>query len=188
MVRKEVLKWLDHGIIYPISDSEWVSPVQVVPKKTGITVIRNEKNELVPTRVQSGWRVCIDYRKLNAATRKDHFSLPFLDQMLERLAGHSFYCFLDGYSGYTQISIAPEDQEKTTFTGPFGTYAFRRMSFGLCNALPTFQSCMISTFSYLVEQCMEIFMDDFSAFGSSFNNYRSNLRRVLERCRRKAGL
>ena len=78
VVRKEVLKWLDHGIIYPISDSEWVSPVQVVPKKTGITVVRNDKNELVPTRVQSGWRVCIDYRKLNPATRKDHFPFPFL--------------------------------------------------------------------------------------------------------------
>ena len=88
-----MLKWLEHGIIYPISDSEWVSPIQVVPKKTRITVIRNDKNELVPTRVQSGWRVCIDYRKLNAATRKDHFSLPFLDQMLERLAGRSSIAF-----------------------------------------------------------------------------------------------
>jgi len=75
------LKLLDHGIIYPISDSEWVSSIQVVPKKTGIIVIRNDKNELVPTRVQSGWRVCIDYGKLNAATMKDHFSLPFLDRM-----------------------------------------------------------------------------------------------------------
>jgi len=104
-----VLKWLDHRIIYPIFDSEWISPVQVVPKKTGIIVIRNDKNELVPTCVQAGWRVCIDYRKLNAATRKDHFPLPFLDQMLERLAEHSFYYFLDGYSGYTQISIAHEE-------------------------------------------------------------------------------
>ena len=101
VVKKEVLKWLDHGIIYPISNSEWVSPVQVVPKKTGITVIRNDKNELVPTRVHSRWRVCVDYRKLNSVTRKDHFSLPLLDQMLERLAGHSFYCFLDRYFGYT---------------------------------------------------------------------------------------
>jgi len=109
VVRKEVLKWLDHDIIYPISDSEWVSPVHVVPKKTRITVIKNDKDELIPTRIQSGWRVCIDYRKLNSATRKDHFSLPFLDQMLERLAGRAYYCFLDGYSGYTQVPIAPED-------------------------------------------------------------------------------
>jgi len=127
----------------------------------------------------------MDYRKLNAATRKDHFSLPFLDQMLERLAGHSFYCFLDGYSGYTQISIAPEDQEKTTLTGPFWAYAFRRMSFGLCNAPAAFQHCMISIFSDLVEQCMEIFMDDFSVFGSSFDECLSNQRKMLERCREK---
>ncbi|KAH9792667.1 hypothetical protein KPL71_004223 [Citrus sinensis] len=139
VVKNEILKLLNVGIIYPISDSKWVSPVQVVPKKSGITVVKNEENKLVPTRVQTGWRVCIDYRKLNAATRKDHFPLPFIDQMLERLSGHSHYCFLDGYSGYNQIVIAPEDQEKTTFTCPFGTFAYRRMPFGLCNAPATFQ-------------------------------------------------
>ncbi|CAL8089239.1 unnamed protein product [Prunus armeniaca] len=106
VVRKEVMKLLDVGIIYPISDSKWVSPVQVVPKKSGITVVKNEANELVPTRMTTGWRVCIDYRKLNTATSKDHFPLPFINQMLERLAGHSHYCFLDGYSGYNQIAIA----------------------------------------------------------------------------------
>ena len=84
----------------------------MVPKKGGFTVIRNEKNELIPTRTVTGWRVCIDYRKLNTATRKDHFPLPFIDQMLDRLAGHPHFCFLDGYSGYNQIAIAPEDQEK----------------------------------------------------------------------------
>jgi len=105
--------------------------------------------------------------------------------MLERLAGHSFYCFLDGYSGYTQISIALEDQEKTTFTCPFGTYAFRRMPFGMCNAAATFQRCMIFIFSDLVKQCMEIFMDDFSVFGSSFDGCLSNLGKVLERCQEK---
>ena len=180
-----MLNWLDHGIIYPISDSGWVSPIQVVPKKTSIIVIRNDKNELVPTQVQSRWRICINYRKLNAVTRKDHFSLPFLDQMLERLAGHSFYCFLDGYFGYADIFIAPKDQEKTTFTCPFGKYAFRRMSFGLCNAPATFQRCMIFIISDLVEQCMEIFMDDFSMFRSSFDDCLSNLTKVLKGCREK---
>ena len=109
VVRKEVLKWLNAVFIYAISDSLWVSPVHVVPKKGGFTMIRNEKNELIPTRTVTGWRVCIDYRKLNTATRKDNFPLPFIDQMLDRLAGHPHFCFLDGYSGYNQIAIAPED-------------------------------------------------------------------------------
>ena len=131
VVRKEVLKWLDNGVIYPISDSAWVSPVQVVPKKGGTTVIRTENNILLPSRTVTRWRICIDYRKLNKATQKDHFPLPFLDQMLDRIAGHKYYCFLDGYFSYNQIAIAPEDQDKTTFTCPYGTFAFRRMPFGL---------------------------------------------------------
>ncbi|CAN6544084.1 unnamed protein product [Malus baccata var. baccata] len=151
VVKKEIIKLLDCGVIYPISDSHWVSPVQVVPKKSGVTMVKNEDNELVPTRIQTGWRVCIDYRKLNATIRKDHFPLPFIDQMLERLANHSFYCFLDGYSGYNQIVIAPDDQEKTTFTCPFGTFAYRRMPFGLCNAPATFQKCMFD------EECESAF-------------------------------
>ena len=115
-----MLKLLDVGIIYPIADSKWVSPTQVVLKKFGITVIKNENNELIPTHVTTGWRMYIDYRKLNAVTRKDHFPLPFLDQVLERVSDHEYYFFLDGYSGYYQIEIAFEDQEKTTFTCPFG--------------------------------------------------------------------
>ncbi|KAL1563530.1 hypothetical protein AAHA92_05987 [Salvia divinorum] len=102
-------------------------------------VVTNSKNELVPTRLVTGWRMCIDYRKLNAATKKDHFPLSFIDQMLERLAGNQYFSFLDGYSGYFQNYVDPEDQEKTTFTCPFGTYAYRRMPFGLCNAPGTFQ-------------------------------------------------
>ncbi|KAM6567243.1 hypothetical protein CsatA_026371 [Cannabis sativa] len=183
VVRDDVIKMLDVGIIYPISDSPWVSPVQVVPKKSGITVVKNEKNELIPTRVQTGWRVCIDYRKLNSVTRKDHFPLPFIDQMLERLAGHAYYCFLDGYSGYNQIPIAPEDQEKTTFTCPFGTFAYRRMPFGLCNAPATFQRCMIAIFSDMVERNLEVFMDDFSVFGNSFDDCLHHLSLVLIRCK-----
>ena len=185
VVRKEVLKWLNAGFIYAISDSSWVSLVHVVPKKGGFTVIRNEKNELIPIRTVTGWRVCIDYRKLNTATRKDNFHLPFIDQMLDRLAGHPHFCFLDGYSGYNQIAIAPKDQEKTTFTCPFGTFAFRRMPFGLCNAHGTFQRCMMSIFSYLAEEVMEIFMDDYTVYGSSFEQCLHNLGTVLQRCKDK---
>ncbi|KAM1087706.1 hypothetical protein ACFX2B_013058 [Malus domestica] len=182
VVKKEIIKLLDCGVIYPISDSRWVSPIQCVPKKSGVTVVENAENELVPTRIQTGWRVCIDYRKINATTRKDHFPLPFLDQMLERLADHSFYCFLDGYSGYNQIVIAPDDQEKTTFTCPFGTFAYRRMPFGLCNAPATFQRCMVSIFLDYVEKIIEIFMDDFSVFGDSFDKCLDNLTLILKRC------
>ena len=185
VVRKKVLKWLNAGFIYAISDSPWVSPVHVVPKKGGFTVIRNKKNELIPTRTVTGWRVCMDYRKLNTTTRKDHFLFPFIDQMLDRLVGHPHFCFLDGYSGYNQIAIAPEDQEKTTFTCPYGTFAFRRMPFGLCNAPSTFQRCMMSMFSDLVEEVMEIFMDDFTVYGSSFEHCLNNLETVLQRCKDK---
>ena len=118
VVIKEVLKWVNVGFIYVISDSPWVSPVHVVPKKGRFTVIINEKNELIPIRTVTGWRVCIDYKKLNTTTRKDHYPLPFIDQMLDRSARHPHYCFLDGYSGYNQIAITPENQEKTIFTCP----------------------------------------------------------------------
>ena len=124
VVKKEIIKWLDAGIIYPISDSSWVSLVQCVPKKGCMKMVENAKNELIPTRVVTGWRICMDYRRLNKNTWKDHFPLPFIDQMLDRLAGREYYCFLDGYSGYNQIVIALEDQHKTTFTCPYGTFSF----------------------------------------------------------------
>nr|GEV35050.1 reverse transcriptase domain-containing protein [Tanacetum cinerariifolium] len=162
VIKQEVQKLLDAGLIYPISDSPWVSPVHYVPKKGGFTVVENEDNELIPTRLVTCWRVCIDYRKLNEATRKDHFPLPFMDQMLERLAGNQYYCFLDGFSGYFQISIDPKDQEITTFTEPYRTFAYHRMPFGLCNAPGTFQRCMMAIFHDMIEKTMEVFMDDFS--------------------------
>jgi hypothetical protein len=105
--------------------------------------------------------------------------------MVERLAGHEYYCFLDGYSGYNQVPVDPEDQEKTTFTCPFGTFANCRMPFGLCNAQATFQRCMISIFSDIVKRFMEIFLDDFSVFNSSFKECLHNLTLVLVRCKEK---
>ncbi|GJU81035.1 hypothetical protein Tco_1283400 [Tanacetum coccineum] len=138
VVKKEVIKLLNAGLIYPIFDSHWVSPIQVLPKKGGMTIVKNEKDELILQRMDTGWLICIDYYKLNNATQKDHFPLPFIDQMLERLARHEYCWFLDGVSGYFHIPIAPEDQEKTTFTCPYGTFAYKRMPFELCNAPTTF--------------------------------------------------
>uniref|UniRef100_A0A2N9H363 RNA-directed DNA polymerase n=1 Tax=Fagus sylvatica TaxID=28930 RepID=A0A2N9H363_FAGSY len=147
-----------------------------------LDAVKNANDELIPTRLVTGWRICIDYRKLNSATRKYHFPLPFIDQILEKVAGHKYYCFLDGYSSYYQIEIALEDQGKTTFTCPFGTFAFRRMPFGLCNAPATFQRCMMSIFSDMVEKFMEVFMDDLSIFGDSFDDCLNHLKLVLARC------
>nr|GEX04328.1 reverse transcriptase domain-containing protein [Tanacetum cinerariifolium] len=156
VIKKEVEKLFDAGLIYPISDSPWVSPVHCVPIKGSFTIVENEENELIPTRLVTEWRVCIDYQKLNEATRKYHFPLPFMDQMLERLAGNEYYCFLDGFSGYFQIPIDPRLQEKTT--------------------------CMLAIFHDMVEKTMEVFMDDFSIFGNSFENCLPRLDKMLQRC------
>ncbi|GJZ45486.1 reverse transcriptase domain-containing protein [Tanacetum coccineum] len=139
VVKKEIMKLLDIGIIYPISDSPWVSPIHCVPKKGGITVVTNKNDKLVPTRTLTGWRVYIDYRKLNEATAKDHFSLPFMDQM--------------------------------------------RMPFGLCNAPATFQRCMLAIFHDMIEESVEVFMDDFSVFGDSFDKCLNNLDKMLQHCK-----
>nr|GEV52699.1 reverse transcriptase domain-containing protein [Tanacetum cinerariifolium] len=156
VIKKEVLKLLDARLIYPISDSPWVSLVHC-------------------------WRICIEYRKLNDATRKDHFPLPFMDQMLERLAGNEYYSFLDGFSGYFQIPKDFKDQEKTTFTCPYGTFAYHRIPFVLCNAPGTFQRCMIAIFHDMIEKTMEVFMDDFSVFRNSFKTCLSYLDKMLKR-------
>jgi hypothetical protein len=182
VLKKEVLKLLHVGIIYPIPYSEWVSLVQVVPKKGGMTVVENSKNELIPQRTITGWRMCIDYRKLNKATKKDNFPLPFIDEILERLEKHSFF-FFDGYSGYHQIPIHPDDQNKATFTCPYGTYAYRRMSFGLYNALTSFERCMMSIFVDMIEDIMK--KDNFSVYGKTINHCLRNMDRVLQSAKRR---
>ncbi|GKF15224.1 reverse transcriptase domain-containing protein, partial [Tanacetum coccineum] len=149
VIKKEVEKLLDTGLIYPISDS----PLHV----------------------------CIDYRKLNEATRKYHFPLPFMDQMLKRLARNEYYCFLDGFSSYIQIPIDPHDQEKTTFTCPYRTFAYRRIPFGLCNAPGSFQRCMVAIFHDMIEKMMEVFVDDFLVFRNSFRNCLSRVDKMLQR-------
>src|ERR1700733_6622569 len=164
IVKEELQKLLNAGFIYPISDSEWVSPLVIVPKKNG------------------KWRVCVDYRALNKATQKDHFPLPFIGQVLDTLAGNKFFSFLDGFSGYNQIQIAPEDQDKTTFTCPWGTFAYRVLPFGLCNAPATFQRVVLSIFADLINDSVEISMDDFTSYRSSFQEALSNLGNVLSKC------
>jgi hypothetical protein len=165
IVKEELQKLLDVNFIYPISDSKWVSPLVVVPKK------------------ENKWRICVDYRELNKATLKDYFPLPFIDQVLDTLAGKKYFSFLDGFSGYNQIQIAPEDQEKTTFTCPWGTFAYKVFSFGLCNAPATFQRAVLGIFADLIHECVEIYMDDFSVYGDSFSKALHNLEKVLIRCR-----
>ncbi|RDX89403.1 hypothetical protein CR513_28873, partial [Mucuna pruriens] len=140
VVKKEVTKLLVVGIIYPISDSQLVSLMQVVPKKSRTIVTKNQHDKLVPMQIQNSW-----YRRLNQATHKDHF--PFLF----KLVGKSHYCFLDGFFGYKQIHIAPQDQHKITFSCPFGTFVYTRMPFGLCNAPSTFQHCMTSIILNLLQ-------------------------------------
>jgi hypothetical protein len=164
ILKEELQKLLNAGFIYPISDSEWVSPLVIVPKKNG------------------KWRVCVDYRALNKATQKDHFPLPFIDQVLDSLSGKKFFSFLDGFSGYNQIKIAPQDQDKTTFTSPWGTFAYRVLPFGLCNAPATFQRAVLGIFSDMLNDSMEIFMDDFTPYGVSFQEALENLEKVLKRC------
>eukprot|EP00253_Pinus_taeda_P023260 PITA_23260 len=164
IVKEELQILLNAGFIYPISDSEWVSPLVIVPKKNG------------------KWRVCVDYRALNKATQKDHFPLPFIDQVLDNLAVKKFFSFLDGFSGYNQIKIAPQDQDKTTFTSPWGTFAYRVLPFGLCNAPATFQRAVIGIFSDMLNDSLEIFMDDFTPYGTTFEYALQNLEKVLKRC------
>ena len=145
----------------------------------------NKKGEEIQTRLPTKWWVCIDYQKLNSATKKDHFPLPFIDHILDRLAGQNYFRFLDGYSSYNQISIHLDDQEKMTFTCPFGTFAFRWMPFKLCNALATFQQCMTVIFSDFFRDSLEVFMDDFSLFGYDFDSCLADLTKILKVCIRK---
>jgi hypothetical protein len=158
-------KLLQANLIYPISDSQWVSPLVIVPQKNG------------------KWRICVDFMELNKATHRDYFPLPFIDQVLDTLSGKKYFSFLDGFSGYNQIQIAPEDQEKTTFTCPWGTYAYRILPFALCNALATFQRVVLAIFSELTNDCVEFYMDEFTVHGKYFQEALTSLQKVLIRCK-----
>ena len=148
---------MDVGFIYPISDSEWVSSLVLVRKKN------------------CKWRIYVDYWELNKATKKDYFPLPFIDQVLNGLAGKKLFSFLDGFDGYNQIMISQEDQDKTPFTCPWGTFSYRALPFGLCNSLATFQREILSIFAELVHDSIEIYMDDFTPYRCDFLEDISNL-------------
>jgi len=164
VVKAELQKNLGVKFIYPISDSKWVSPFVVVPKKNG------------------KWRISVDYRELNKETQKDHFPLPFIDQVLDTLAGNKFFSFLDGFGGYNQIQIAPEDQDKTTFTCPWGTFSYRVLHFGLCNVPATFQRDILSIFADLINEGLEVYMGDFTSYEDSFDPALDTLEKVIKHC------
>jgi transposase InsO family protein len=169
MVKEEVDQLTAAGFIYPVLSSEWVSPIVCVPKKPypdGTIKIR----------------VCQDYRKLNAATRKDHFPLPFIDMVLDQVSGYDCYSFLDGYSGYNQVIIREQDRDKTTFTTDWGTFAYNVMPFGLCNAPATFQRIMMIIFQEFLRKFLEVFMDDFCVYSPEAEHF-SHLIQTFEKCR-----
>ena len=169
MVKQELEKLLEAGVIYPVLNSEWVSPIVIAPKKVG----KDGKQKI---------RICQDFRKLNQQTKKDHFPLPFNDVILDKVAGHERYSFLDGFSGYNQVHIREEDQPKTTFTMDWGTFAYRRMPFGLCNAPATFQRLMTTVFSDFLRQFLEIFIDDFCVY-SDANDHLRFVESTTQRCK-----
>ncbi|GJR88555.1 reverse transcriptase domain-containing protein [Tanacetum coccineum] len=154
-VEKTSMTWIDLSTHSLLALGE---PVQCVLRKGGMMssqLMRNEQKQNDSTRIGLGFG---------------------------ELAGNEYYCFLDGFSGYFQIPIDPKDQEKTTFTCPYGTFAYRRMPFGLCNAPGTFQRCMMAIFHDMIEKTMEVFMDDFSVFGDSFSTCLAHLEKMLKRC------
>ena len=164
IVKEEIQKILEEGFIYPISDNDWVPPLVIAPNKNG------------------KWRIFVDYRELNKETKKDHFPLPFIDKVLESFSGKRLFPFLNGFSGYNQIHISPEDQDKTTFTCPWASFTYMLLPFGLCNASATFQRVVIGIFSEMVNDCMEVFMDDFTPYGDSFDGALENLEIFLKHC------
>ena len=149
---KEVKALLGAGFIYPVENSEWVSPVVVVPKKNG------------------KWRVCVDFKPLNAVMKRDHFALPFQDEILDEIARHEMYTVCEGYSGYLQIRIAEEDQRKTTFITLWGCFAYKCMPFGLTNAVFTFNRLAIHVFQPFFGKFVRVFIDDFAIYSTRLDH------------------
>ncbi|KAL3682295.1 hypothetical protein R1sor_000317 [Riccia sorocarpa] len=164
LVKENLDSLLDAGFIYPILSSDWVSPIVVVPKKATGKI-----------------RVCQDFQKLNEVTLKDHHPLPFTDVILDQVAGYEQYSFLDGFSGYNQVFLKPEDCEKTTFTTDWGTFAYKVMPFGLTNAPATFQRMMTNIFRDYLRKFIEVFLDDFCVF-SNRADHLDKLEKTFQKC------
>ena len=147
-LKEEVDKLLKAGFIYPVETAEWVSPVVVTPKKDG------------------RWRVCVDFKPLNAATKKDPYPLPFIDQILDSVAGYERYSVCNGFSGYFQLKIAPEDQKKTTFITPWGCFCYKVLPYGLTNGPALFQKRANWVLSPFIGSCVKDFIDDFCVYSS----------------------
>ncbi|KAL3680880.1 hypothetical protein R1sor_023836 [Riccia sorocarpa] len=162
-VKKEIEKLKEADFIYPVKEYDWLSPIVIVPKKNGKL------------------RVCVDYRKLNEFTVKDLYPIPFIDDILDKVAGREAYTFMDGYSGYNKVEISPEDRKKTTFITPWGAYAYARMPFGLSNTPATFQRLVIDTFAEYLGDFMEAFLDDFTVYGSA-DQHLQQLEKALIKC------
>jgi hypothetical protein len=163
-IREDLEKLLDVGFIYPIETIQWLSPLVIMPQKNGKLCI------------------CVDYRKLNAQTKKDPFLLPFWDLVFDLMAKHEMYSFMDGYSNYNQVKMAEKDKEKTTFILEWGAYAYNVMPFGLCNALATFKQVVTKTFKEYLNKFMQVFFDDFSVYGSK-KDHLGQVQKCLEECR-----
>ena len=164
LVKAELERLLKAGFIRPVEITDWMSPMILVRKKNGKL------------------RICVDYRKLNASTQKDHFHLPFISLLLEEVGGHACYTFIDGYAGYNQISTTPGDLYKTVFITPWGTFIWLVMPFGLCTALATFQRLVMFIFSDLLYKLITVFVDDFST-KSDEGSHLECVRKSLTRCR-----
>ncbi|KAL3696451.1 hypothetical protein R1sor_010527 [Riccia sorocarpa] len=162
-VKKEIEKLKEADFIYPVKEYDWLSPIVIVPKKNGKL------------------RVCVDYRKLNEFTVKDPYPIPFIDDILDKVAEREAYTFMDGYSGYNQVEIASEDHKKTAFITPWGAYAYAPMPFGLSNAPTTFQILVIDTFAEYIGDFMEAFLDDFTVYGSA-DQHLQQLENALINC------
>ena len=163
-VKEEIDKLLKIGFIRPVKRATLLNPIFVVPNKNG--------------KIQ----VCVDYRKLNTVTVTDAFPLPFTDGVLDAVAGHEMYTFLDGFNGYNQVHMHPKDQDKTTFVTKWGLFVAVVMMFVLKTAPTTFQRVISEVFSEYIPTFMQVLLDDFAVYGMR-KDHLHHLRLCLERCR-----